>query len=131
MESAEYYLAEIEAIDTAKAKVHLLRSPAPLTMQTMFKAMKGRFLAGRARWVDFSKQDAFYFDINIKRGKEGQPSKLERGDIGYSYKLDSIIVCLADDAEIPYESVKIGEMQENIKEFKSLKNGTSIKLQLL
>lgn len=128
--TAEYYLGVLEAIDTCKAQVHLLRSAAPLTMQAMYKAMLDKFLSGRCHWLDPGKKEAFYFEINVKRGKEGQPVKLERGEIGYSYKIDSIIVCVASNATIPYDTVKIGEIKENIDGFKAVKNGTSIKLML-
>ena len=128
--AVEFYDIELELLDIGKVNAILLRGGAPLTIQMIFKKMQEKFIAGRARWVDFTKKDAFYFDVGVKRGKEGQFSELQKHDMGYSYKLDSIIVSLADDAEIPYDVVKIGEIKDNFEIIGELKNGTSVKMKL-
>ncbi|MFX0103829.1 MAG: hypothetical protein ACFFCS_29975 [Candidatus Hodarchaeota archaeon] len=129
--SSEFYEITIDLVDLGQCSAILLRGGAPLTIQMIFKKMQDKFIAGRARWVDFTKKDAFYFDIGIKRGKEGQFSKLKQHEMGYSYKLDSIIISLADDAEIPYDVVKIGEIKDNFEILGDLKNGTSVKMKLM
>lgn len=130
MATVEYYPVEMEAIDLGKVDVHLLRSTLPLTIQTLYKRLANKFVAGRAHWVDFTKKDAFYFDVQAKRGKEGQATELKKNEIGYSYPIDSIIVVLSDNAEIPYYVVKIGEIIGDASVLKDLKNGTSIKMKL-
>lgn len=129
--SVEFYSIELELLDIGKVNATLLRGSAPLTIQMIHKKMQGKFIAGRARWVDFTKKDAFYFDVSVKRGKEGQFTELKQHEMGYSYKLDSIIVSLAEDAEIPYDVVKIGEIKDNFEILGELKNGTSVKMKLL
>nr|MDO8118336.1 hypothetical protein [Candidatus Sigynarchaeota archaeon] len=131
MSEAEYYLIDVEVPDVGKVKAHLNRGVMPLTIQVMHKAMQDRFINGRIRWIDDSKKDAFYFDIGMKKGKEGQPTKLKKGEMGYSYKIDAVVVCLDDAATIPFEVAKLGELLENINLLKSAKNGSSIKLKLV
>ncbi|MHA1369852.1 MAG: hypothetical protein ACTSWN_10360 [Promethearchaeota archaeon] len=130
MSDVEYYDIIIEAVEVGTATGILTRGSAPLTIQAIYKSMASKYVFGRARWFDFTKKDAFYFDIDMKKGREGVFKPLAKGDIGYAYRLDSIVIALENNAEIPYDAVKIGEVTENLEMFKQIKNGTSIKMKL-
>jgi len=120
----------VEIPDLGVANAKMLRSAAPLTVKTIYQLMqKQNFVTGRARWVDQAKKDAIYFEIGIRKGKEGQPGKLHPRDIGYSFKIDSVILYV-DDQPIPYDAVKIGEIKENFDMLRNVKNGMSIKIKL-
>lgn len=127
----EYYLITLEAIDKGLLSGALLRATAPLTIQAMYKKMREKFIAGRARWFDFTNKSALYFDINIKRGKEGKPTQLKAKELGYIYKLDSVVLAFEDDPEIPYEVMKIGVITDELDAFKDITNGTSVKMKLM
>ncbi len=132
MSEADHYQISIEIPDLGtQLKAQLSRGVLPLTIQVMHKAMQERFINGRIRWIDESKKDAFYFDIGMKKGKEGQATKLKKGELGYSYKIDAVVICLDDAATIPFEVAKLGDITDNINVLKSAKNGVSIKLKLL
>ncbi|MHA1791568.1 MAG: hypothetical protein ACTSVI_02920 [Promethearchaeota archaeon] len=128
--SVETYDIMLEFVDLGKVNGLLERASAPLTIQTIYKKLLEKFISGRVRWIDFTKKDAFYFDINIQKGKEGQPAELKKNELGYIYKLDSVVVALEDDPEIPYFVVKIGRIIDEPDIFKNLRNGLSVKMKL-
>ncbi|HME55206.1 MAG TPA: hypothetical protein VKM55_23565 [Candidatus Lokiarchaeia archaeon] len=127
--SSEYYLIEIDIPDLGIMNGKMLRSAAPLTVKHIWQLMQKGFIAGKARWFDATKKDALYFEIGIKKGKEGRPGKLHARDIGYAFKIDSIIF-YASDQTIPYDASKIGEITDNFELFEDVKNGMSIKIKL-
>ncbi|MHA1684581.1 MAG: hypothetical protein ACTSUE_26825 [Promethearchaeota archaeon] len=126
----EYYAVTLELVEKGKVNAKLLRGPAPLTIQAMYKVMLDKFIAGRARWIDFTKKDSLYFGINVKRGKEGIPTTLKKGEFGYSYKLDAIIIALVDNPDVPYDVVRMGIIDDDLGIFNDMMNGTSIKMKL-
>ena len=129
--SSEYYSIQIEIPDVGIVNAWLLRSAAPLTVKHVWTLIQdNKFITGRARWVDAAKNDAIYFEIGIHKGKEGKPGKLRPRDIGYSFKMDSVIIYVGDQP-IPYDAVKIGEIKENFDILKNVKNGMSMKLKLV
>jgi hypothetical protein len=132
MSTAEYYKVEIEVPDLGgKAIAHLNRANLPLTMYTLYKyLLDNKFITGRARWQDPEKKDALYFDVRLHRGKEGQPGTLQRGELGYSYKMDSIYIALADQPSLPVDTAKLGEVIEGIELFENARNGASVKMKL-
>ena len=129
--SAEYYLIQIEIPDLGVMNGKLMRSAAPLTVKHIWNLMQKGFITGRLRWFDGTKKDALYFDIGIKKGKEGRPSRnLHAHDIGYAFKIDSIVICTSDDP-LPQDASKIGEISDNIELLDDVKNGMSIKIKLI
>jgi len=127
--SSEYYPIQIDIPDLGLANGKLLRSAAPLTVKHIWTLMQKGFIAGKARWFDAAKKDAIYFEIGIKKGKEGRPGKLQARDIGYAFKIDSILF-YASDQPIPYDASKIGEITDNFELLDAVKNGMSIKIKL-
>jgi len=127
--SSEYYLVTIEVPDVGVVNARLLRSAAPLTVKHIWQLLQQNFITGRARWNDPGKKDAIYFDIGIHKGKEGHPGKLKSRDIGYCFKIDSVIL-YSSDQPIPFDAVKIGEIKENFELLDTVKNGMSIKIKL-
>ncbi len=126
--SAEFYPIVIDVPDLGTASARLQRSTAPLTVKAIYQLMQGKFFAGRARWNDQAKKDAIVFEIGIQKGREGQPGKLRQGEIGYSFRLDSVILQVG---EATVDAVKIGDIKENFDMLKNLKNGMSVKLKLV
>ncbi|MBN2151487.1 MAG: hypothetical protein JW839_08580 [Candidatus Lokiarchaeota archaeon] len=114
--------------DLGTAGARLQRSAAPLTVKAIYQLMQGKFIAGRARWNDQANKDAIVFEIGIQKGKEGQPGKLRPGEIGYSFRLDSVVLQVGEST---VDAVRIGEVKENLDMFKNLKNGMSVKLKLV
>jgi hypothetical protein len=130
--SGEYYAIQIEIPDLGIMRGKMLRSAAPLTVKHIWNLMQKGFITGKARWFDAAKKDAFYFDLNIKKGKEGRPSKEHHArDIGYAYKIDSILFYASDQHTVPYDASKIGEITENFELLDAVKNGMSIKIKLM
>ena len=127
--SSEFYPIEIEIPELGTASGKLLRSAAPLTVKHIWFLLQKGFIAGRARWVDAAMKDALYFEIGIKKGKEGRPGKLHARDIGYAFKIDSIIF-YASDQPIPHDASRIGEITDNFELLDAVKNGMSIKIKL-
>ena len=128
--SSEYYPIQIDIPDLGIMNGKMLRSAAPITVKHILQLMQKGFIAGKARWFDPEKKDAVYFDIGIKKGKEGRPSsQFYAGDIVYAFKIDSIVF-VATDQPIPYIAVKIGEITDNFELLDAVKNGMSIKIKL-
>lgn len=126
--SSEYYPIEIEIPDLGIMNARLLRSAAPLTVKHIWQLMQQGFIAGRARWFDLEKKDVLYFEIGIRKGKEGRPGKLHTRDIGYAFKIDSILLYASDQPV--QDAVKIGEITDNFELLENVKNGMSIKIKL-
>jgi hypothetical protein len=125
--SSEFYQVLLEVPDLCVAKAKMTRSAAPLTVKTIYQIMLAKTITSRARWNDAVKKDAFVFEIGIQKGKEGRPGKLHAKDIGYSFKLDSIVI-FVDESTV--EAVKIGEITENYELLKNFKNGMGVKFKL-
>ena len=125
--SSEFYPIIVEVPDLGIANAKLMRSAAPLTVKAIYQLMQVKFITGRARWNDQAMKDSIVFEIGIRKGKEGQPGKLHPGDIGYSFKLDSVVLQVG---EATVDAVRIGEVKENYDMLKNLRNGMSVKLKL-
>jgi len=125
--SSEFYPILVEVPDLGITKAKLMRSAAPLTVKHIYQLLQVKPFASRARWNDPIKKDAFAFELGIQKGKEGKPGALHARDIGYSYKNDSIVICISDSN---VDAVKIGEIVEKFEILQNLKNGMSVKLKL-
>ena len=111
----------IEALGEAEGE--LVRFLAPRTVDTIVRKLP---VEGRAALY----KEEVYFEIPVKIGEEKAKPTVETGTIAF-WPMGSALCVFFGESQ-PYSSVNIlGKVTKNLKLFKQVKSGATIKVELL
>jgi hypothetical protein len=107
--------------DKYEAEGELVRFLSPRTIESLLRILP---IEGRiAKW-----KEEVYFEIPLKLGGEKLKSNVETGTIAY-WPMGSAI-CIFYGKSQPYSPVSVlGKITKNLEVFKSVKEGTKIKME--
>ena len=117
------YRVRLVAEGFGQAEGELIRFYSPMTVDNLARALP--FEGRAARW-----KEEVYFETPVKMGTEKAKSKVEVGAMAY-WPMGSSL-CIFYGPTDPYSPVNlVGKITSNLEMFRSLKNGTKVRVEKL
>ena len=124
--AVESYVINLKFDKFFDIEATLQRNLSPLTCEALVSSLPKTGLG----WTARQGNGYYMIQINIKRGTEKHTKLLEKGDIVYCPREDSILLVFDDDADLPGPVNKLGKINSDLEPIKNARRGINVTLSI-